>query len=169
VSRYRRGVSAHQIPQHVRLDAVADSWASSPGVRASMRANRRRDTKPELAVRRLVHAAGLRYRVDYAPLPNQRRLRADLVFTRARVAVFVDGCFWHGCPQHHTVAKSNAEFWATKVAGNRARDERGEAILGAASWTVLRFWEHEDPAEVAARIAETVRGAGRGLPPRLQR
>jgi DNA mismatch endonuclease (patch repair protein) len=146
------------MPQHARLDYVADSWASNPGVRASMRANRRRDTKPELAVRRLVHAAGLRYRVDYAPLPDQRRLRADLVFTRARVAVFVDGCFWHGCPQHHTVAKSNADFWAAKVAGNRARDERVNATLGAASWTVLRFWEHDDPAEVASRIAETVRG-----------
>jgi DNA mismatch endonuclease (patch repair protein) len=122
-----------------------------------MRANKRRDTKPELAVRRLVHAAGLRYRVDSAPLPDRRRLRADLVFTRARVAVFVDGCFWHGCPQHHTVAKRNADFWAAKVADNRARDERVNATLGAAGWTVLRFWEHDDPAEVAGRIAETVR------------
>jgi DNA mismatch endonuclease (patch repair protein) len=121
-----------------------------------MRANRRRDTKPELAVRRLVHAAGLRYRVDYAPLPDQRRLRADLVFTRARVAVFVDGCFWHGCPQHHTVAKRNADFWAAKAAGNRARDERVNATLVAEGWTVLRFWEHDDPAEVATRIAQTV-------------
>ena len=79
------------------------------------------------------HAAGLRYRVDSPPLPDQRRLRADLVFTRAKVAVFVDGCFWHGCPQHHTVAKSNADFWAAKVAGNRARDERVNAKLAAAA------------------------------------
>lgn len=122
-----------------------------------MRANRRRDTQPELAVRRLVHAAGLRYRVDFAPLPGDRRLRADLVFTRAKVATFVDGCFWHGCPQHHTVAKTNADFWAAKVAGNRDRDERVNALLVDAGWTVLRFWEHEDPSTVAAAIVEAVR------------
>lgn len=139
---------------------MAGSWASSPGVRASMLANRRRDTKPELAVRRLVHRAGLRYRVDFAPLSDHRRLRADLVFTRARVAVFVDGCFWHGCPVHHTVAKKNADFWAAKVAGNRARDERVSALLENAGWAVLRFWEHDDPAEVAVRIVAMVREAG---------
>jgi DNA mismatch endonuclease, patch repair protein len=142
--------------RHGRLENVADSWASNPRVRASMRSNRRRDTRPELAVRRLVHGAGLRYRVDYAPLRDQRRLRADLVFTRAKVAVFVDGCFWHGCPQHHTVAKSNADFWAAKVADNRARDKRVTATLGAAGWTVLRFWEHEDPADVVTRIVDAV-------------
>lgn len=110
---------------------MADSWASSPGTRASMRANRRRDTKPELAVRRLVHAAGLRYRVDIAPLPDQKRLRADLVFTRARVAVFIDGCFWHGCPEHHTVAKTNAAFWSSKVTGNRERHRDRGSRAGA--------------------------------------
>jgi DNA mismatch endonuclease (patch repair protein) len=128
-----------------------------------MLANRRRDTGPELAVRRLVHAAGLRYRVDFAPLPEQRRLRADLVFTRARVAVFVDGCFWHGCPEHHTVAKNNADFWAAKVSENRARDERVNALLKDAGWTVLRFWEHEHPAEVAARAVATVQESKRGI------
>lgn len=121
-----------------------------------MRANRRRDTAPELAVRRLVHAAGLRYRVDFAPLPDHRRLRADLVFTRAKVAVFVDGCFWHGCPQHHTVAKSNADFWAAKLTSNRARDERVNATLDAAGWTVLRFWEHERPEVVAEAVRAAV-------------
>lgn len=139
---------------------VQDSWASSAGVRASMIANRRRDTKPELAVRRRVHATGLRYRVDFPPLPHERRLRADLVFVRARVAVFIDGCFWHGCPQHHTKAKNNADFWATKVSGNRARDSRVNELLATAGWTVLRFWEHEDPAAVAQDIVEAVRGPG---------
>lgn len=124
-----------------------------------MLGNRRRDTQPELAIRRLVHAAGLRYRVDFAPLPDQRRLRSDLVFTRARVAIFVDGCFWHGCPVHHTVAKRNADYWAAKVAGNRARDERVTALLTEAGWTVLRFWEHEDPTEVTACIVEVVQEA----------
>lgn len=122
-----------------------------------MLGNRSRDTKPELAVRRLVHAAGLRYRVDIAPLRDRRRLRADLVFTSVKVAAFVDGCFWHGCPQHHTVAKTNAEFWAAKVEGNRARDERVNAALAEAGWTVLRFWEHEEPAAVATAIVDVVR------------
>src|SRR5690242_1595504 len=85
------------------------SWASSEGVRASMRANRGRDTAPELAVRRAVHRLGLRYRVSARPIASLRRT-ADLVFPRQRVAVFVDGCFWHGCPVHHTVAKTNAAF-----------------------------------------------------------
>jgi DNA mismatch endonuclease (patch repair protein) len=123
-----------------------------------MRANRSRDTKPELAVRRLVHEMGLRYRVDFPPLPSNGRMRADLVFTRARVAVFIDGCFWHGCPEHHTVARTNADFWAMKVSGNRARDERTNAALNEAGWTVLRFWEHEDPRVAARAIGEVVRG-----------
>lgn len=124
-----------------------------------MRANRRRDTKPELAVRRLVHAMGLRYRVDYAPLSANKRSRADLVFTRAKVAVFIDGCFWHGCPRHHTVASTNAAFWRTKAEGNRVRDERTNTALRDAGWTVLRFWEHQDPHTVADAIREAVLSA----------
>ncbi|WP_415296883.1 hypothetical protein [Cellulosimicrobium sp. SJTW-1] len=86
-----------------------------------MQAIRRRDTKPELAVRRVLHARGLRYRVDFAPLPGLRR-RADIVFTRARVAVFIDGCFWHGCPEHGQQAfKRNIDYWPSKIAGNVAR------------------------------------------------
>lgn len=130
-----------------------------------MQGNRSRDTQPELAVRRLVHAAGLRYRVDYAPLRNLRRLRADIVFTRAKVAVFVDGCFWHGCPEHHTAAKTNKEFWSAKVTGNRERDSRTNSILQEAGWAVLRFWEHEDPVIVAAKICDSVR-TRRPDPPR---
>jgi len=121
-----------------------------------MQANRRRDTAPEMAVRRLVHAAGLRYRVDCRPLPDLNR-RADLVFTRAKVAVFVDGCFWHGCPEHHTVAKSNAQFWAEKVRKNRERDAETDRVLEAAGWTVIRCWEHEDPPDVASRVIRAVR------------
>ncbi|WP_255647253.1 very short patch repair endonuclease [Nocardiopsis sp. MT53] len=123
-----------------------------------MRANRGRDTGPELAVRRLVHAAGLRYRVSARPLPALRRT-ADLVFTRRRVAVFVDGCFWHGCPEHHTTARTNAAYWAEKVRANRERDADTDRRLGEAGWTVLRFWEHEEPAAVAERIVAAVRGA----------
>ncbi len=129
-----------------------------------MRANRRRDTKPELAVRKLVHAAGLRYRVDLAPLPDHRRHRADLVFTRAKVAVFIDGCYWHGCSEHHRQPAANADYWSVKVAGNRDRDARVTSLLTDAGWTVLRFWEHENPAAVAAAIVDVVR-ARRPTPP----
>ncbi|MEU0491246.1 very short patch repair endonuclease [Nocardiopsis sp. NPDC006139] len=132
--------------------------ALNEGVRKSMRANRGRDTGPELAVRRLVHAAGLRYRVSARPLPALRRT-ADLVFTRRRIAVFVDGCFWHGCPEHHTTARTNAAYWAEKVRANRERDADTDRRLGEAGWTVLRFWEHEEPAAVAERIVAAVRGA----------
>lgn len=135
---------------------VNESWASSPGVRRGMQSNRGRDTKPELAVRRAAHAAGLRYRVDRRPLSGLNR-RADLVFTRAKVAVFVDGCFWHGCPLHHTVAKANADFWAQKVARNRDRDAETDRLLRDAGWTVIRAWEHEPPEEVVARIVAVVR------------
>ena len=109
-------------------------------------------------MRRLVHAAGMRYRVNHRPLPQLRRT-ADLVFTRRRIAVFIDGCYWHGCPKHHRQPAANADYWAAKVARNRARDADTDAALAAAGWTRLRFWEHEDPAAVAAAIVATVRGA----------
>lgn len=126
-----------------------------------MRGNRRRDTRPELAVRRLVHAAGLRYRVDFPPLPDRPRLRADLVFSRVRVAVFIDGCYWHGCPEHYRPASRNAAFWSRKIAANRERDTRTNETLEAAGWTVLRFWEHEDPKNIATEISQIVRNCRR--------
>lgn len=122
-----------------------------------MRGNARRDTKPELAVRRLVHASGLRYRVDFAPLSEMRRRKADLVFTRAKVAVFVDGCFWHGCPRHYRKATTNADYWVAKVRANQARDTSTDLALSESGWTVLRFWEHEQPDEVARKVISTVR------------
>lgn len=121
-----------------------------------MQGNRRRDTKPELAVRRAVHALGLRYRVDARPLPDLNR-RADLVFTRAKVAVFVDGCYWHGCPEHGTRAKANASYWGPKIKRNRDRDDETDRLLGEAGWVSLRIWEHEDAYEVARQIASEVR------------
>jgi DNA mismatch endonuclease (patch repair protein) len=135
---------------------MSKSWASSDATRRSMQGNRGRDTKPELAVRRLLHAEGLRYRVDYRLEPSLRT-RPDIVFTRARVTVFIDGCFWHGCPQHHTVSSTNAPYWADKVTQNGARDTRNSAALTDLGWTVLRFWEHEDPKHVATVVAEAVR------------
>lgn len=122
-----------------------------------MQANRSRDTGPEMAVRRLIHAAGLRYRVACPPLVSLRR-KADIVFTRQHIAVFIDGCFWHGCPEHGTREfKTNAEYWTPKIARNRTRDEQTTQTLGAAGWTVLRFWEHEEPREVAQRIEQMCR------------
>lgn len=120
-----------------------------------MRSNKGRDTAPELALRRAVHARGLRYRVGTRPLRRVRRT-ADLVFTRARVAVFLDGCFWHGCPTHHTVSVTNSAFWADKVDTNRRRDRDTDQKLRAAGWTVIRVWEHEDTEQAADTVARIV-------------
>lgn len=127
------------------------SWASSAAARATMQGNRGRDTRPELAIRRALHARGRRYFVNRRPVPSIRRT-ADLVFPTARLAVFVDGCFWHGCPQHHTVAKTNADFWAEKVRGNRERDEETGRMLAEHGWTVLRLWEHVPVDDAVAQV-----------------
>lgn len=133
------------------------SWASSPGVRRSMLANRGRDTKPELALRKAVHALGLRYRVDHPlPLPGVRR-RGDLVFTRTKVVCWLDGCYWHACPNHFTVARTNPEFWAVKIARTVQRDLETDRLLAQAGWLSLRFWEHENPGVAAEAIAQAVR------------
>ncbi|MGW5703486.1 very short patch repair endonuclease [Amycolatopsis japonica] len=131
------------------------SWASSPAVRTSMRGNRGRDTRPERLLRTQLHARGLRYRVSARPLPNLRRT-ADIVFPKAKIAVFVDGCYWHGCPDHHRQAKTNAQFWKTKIADNKRRDSETNSILKENGWTVLRFWEHEDVTQVADQISMTL-------------
>lgn len=127
------------------------SWASSTVSRATMKANRGGDTKPELAVRRIVHAAGYRYRVNARPERDLRRT-ADLLFTRKKIAVFIDGCFWHGCPTHYISPKANVAYWSEKVARNRARDADTTAVLEQRGWLVMRFWEHEDPSDVAAAV-----------------
>lgn len=121
-----------------------------------MQANRSRDTGPELAVRRILHARGLRYRVAAAPLPSLRR-RADIVFSRQRIAVFIDGCFWHGCHDHgRRHFNHNVDYWPSKIATNMARDLDTTARLSEAGWHVMRFWEHESPNDVAAAIEHAV-------------
>ncbi|MBB6392715.1 very short patch repair endonuclease [Microbacterium thalassium] len=130
---------------------MADSWASSETSRRTMVANRRRDTQPEMRVRRILHAAGLRYIVDARPITSSRS-RADIVFTKRRIAVFIDGCFWHRCPVHGTTPKANSDYWTPKLERNVKRDQEVTQSLMAAGWTVLRFWEHEDPTTVAAEI-----------------
>ena len=144
---------------------MADSWASSAGRRRNMQANRSQDTGPELAVRKLVHKAGLRYRVAAQPEPNLRR-RADLVFPTQRIAVFIDGCFWHGCPEHgRRTWNHNRDYWPTKIATNKARDLETTFLLVRSGWRVLRFWEHEDPRDVANDIIEAV-SSPIGTPPK---
>jgi DNA mismatch endonuclease (patch repair protein) len=120
-----------------------------------MRGNKRRDTVPELAIRRAAHASGLRYRVDARPLPDLNR-RADLVFTRTKVAVFVDGCYWHGCPEHGTVARTNADYWASKILRNRERDQETNTVLAERGWVPLRIWEHETVTAALEKIVTAV-------------
>jgi DNA mismatch endonuclease (patch repair protein) len=130
-------------------------------VSARMARTRGRDTKPEVALRSSLHRRGLRFFVDRAPLVGLRR-RADVLFPRAHVAVFVDGCFFHGCPMHATWPKHNAAFWRAKIEANRARDRDTDDRLLKAGWEVIRVWEHESPEEAAARIAHRLSGRNTG-------
>lgn len=111
-----------------------------------------KDTRPELELRRILHRRGRRFRVHYRPEPSLRRT-PDIVFTRARVVVFVDGCFWHQCPEHKTAPNANAEWWATKLSKNIIRDRDTDSRFTALGWTVVRIWEHVPP-ELAADLVE---------------
>lgn len=137
---------------------VESPSALSAEVSARMKRVRQRDTKPEMLVRSAVHGLGLRYFVDRRPVGGIRS-RADLVFPTHKVAVFIDGCFWHGCPQHATWPKSNAAFWRDKIGANKNRDRETDRKLKAEEWTVIRVWEHEDPEECAEKIAAAVRSS----------
>ncbi|MFF0072292.1 very short patch repair endonuclease [Streptomyces sp. NPDC005494] len=128
---------------------------SSPSVSARMSRQARRDTAPEVAVRKLLHASGYRYRLNER-VPAMSRRTIDIAFTRVKVAVFLDGCFWHGCPEHATQPKVNAGWWRQKLDRNMARDLETTEHLHAAGWTVLRFWEHESAAKVALQVAQAV-------------
>ena len=110
----------------------------------------RRDSKPELRLREELHRLGLRYRIQLRGLPGT----PDIAFTRARIAVFVDGCFWHRCPEHGVTPKSNRDWWKAKLDGNVARDRRNDLALTGLGWLPFRIWEHEDPVEAALRVEE---------------
>lgn len=127
----------------------------SVAVRNVMRANRGVDTKPELRLRSQVHRAGLRYAVDVRPEADINR-RADLVFRSAKVAVYVHGCFWHGCPKHYALPKSNKKYWAEKVRRNKERDVETRKILSSRGWKVLVFWEHQSPEASGVKTIESV-------------
>lgn len=128
--------------------------ASSDLIRDRMRNTKRRDTKPEIELRSALHRLGFRFRVD-VPINGSRR-RSDIVLTSDQVVVYVDGCFWHGCPEHGTIPKQNRQWWIEKLAANRARDDATDADLAAHGWTVLRFWEHEDPLAAATAVREVL-------------
>jgi DNA mismatch endonuclease (patch repair protein) len=117
----------------------------------------RRDTDPEMQVRRELYRRRMRYRVD-APLPGMPRRRADVMFPRRKVAVFVDGCFWHSCPAHFSIPRANHDWWVAKLRKNVERDRETDAHLRALGWVVLRFWEHEDPNVVVDAVERVVRG-----------
>lgn len=134
-------------PPRIRPDA---------SLSAKMSTLSRRDTKPEVALRKALHRRGIRFRLQ-VKVPGNRRRTIDIAFPRARLAVFVDGCFWHSCPDHYVPPRTNAEWWRWKVDLNRARDEDTDARLMAAGWRVLRIWEHVDPQEAAGLVAAIYR------------
>ncbi|NUW43283.1 very short patch repair endonuclease [Nonomuraea rhodomycinica] len=121
-----------------------------------MSRQRSRNTQVEVLLRKELHRAGLRFRVHRRPVSDLRR-EADVVFGPARVAVFVDGCYWHGCPEHATWPKTNADFWREKINRNRERDRDTDQKLTDVGWMPIRVWEHEDPTEAAKSIVAVVR------------
>ncbi|MFI9836309.1 very short patch repair endonuclease [Nonomuraea sp. NPDC051941] len=129
---------------------------TTPAVSRRMSRQRSRNTQVEVLLRKELHRAGLRFRVHRRPVPGLRR-EADVVFGPARVAVFVDGCYWHGCPEHATWSKTNADFWRQKINRNRERDRDTDQKLIDVGWLPIRVWEHEDPEEAAKSIVVVVR------------
>ncbi|AFV87945.1 Putative DNA mismatch endonuclease [Acidipropionibacterium acidipropionici ATCC 4875] len=121
--------------------------ASTPGRAANMRAIHRRDTKPERQLSSALHALGYRFRRDFPIRIGKVTVRPDIVFTRKHVAIFLDGCFWHGCPEHGHRPSVHQSYWNPKLERNHARDVRNNQSLEDAGWTVIRFWEHEELAE----------------------
>lgn len=125
-----------------------------------MKGNRKRDTRPEIALRSALHRAGLRFRRDYPiRLQGRRPVRVDVAFTRARVAVFVDGCFWHSCSEHGTKPATNPAYWRSKLARNIARDHEVDEALRSGGWLPVHVWEHEEAREAAQRVADVVHAA----------
>jgi DNA mismatch endonuclease (patch repair protein) len=159
--------SSHGTPSALGAPSAQDKpypLPANPGRSANMRANRRTDTKPELALRSALHAMGYRYRKDLRLDLPQRRVRPDIAFTARKVAVFVDGCFWHACPQHGSQPKNNEWYWSPKLLRNVERDREADAALAEAGWLVVRLWEHVPVADAVAAVVAAV-GGPRSLPP----
>lgn len=135
--------------------------ASSTAAKKRMQANRRRDTKPERLLRSILHTRGRRYRIDY-PIRTAhgvRPIRPDIVFTQARLVVFIDGCFWHSCPQHSSQPKANSSYWEAKLDENIRRDQRNTEALESAEWRVLRIWTHTAPDDAADLVDGALKDA----------
>ncbi len=126
--------------------------ASTPCARSRMEKQKQRDTGPEMKIRSIIHRAGFRFRTDYRP-ESSLKTRADIVFPRIKLAVFIDGCFWHSCPIHKTIPKSNTVWWQEKLEANRCRDRAADRALEEFGWTVIRIWEHEDPEQATQKIS----------------
>jgi DNA mismatch endonuclease (patch repair protein) len=139
-------------------------FTTDRGRAANMRGNRRANTKPEMALRAALHALGYRYRKDFRLDLPLRRVRPDIAFTRRKVAVFVDGCFWHACPEHGSAPKSNEWYWSPKLAKNVERDRAADEALAQAGWIVVRLWEHV-PVDDAVAAVVTAVGEPRRTPP----
>lgn len=135
---------------------------TSPAATAKAKANRPASSKPEARLRSALHRRGLRFRKDALIRCGTVRTRPDVVFTRARVAVYVDGCFWHGCPAHQKLPKSNVDYWIPKLAANVDRDQRINSALAAEGWQVVRIWEHET---LEASVASVLEGLDHAGPP----
>jgi len=134
---------------------------TSAAATAMGKANRRADTGPEVALRSALHGRGLRFRKDFPiRIRGRRPVRPDIVFTRQRVAVFVDGCFWHGCEQHCVIPKSNVAYWEPKLAANRRRDREVDRWLTEEGWRVLRVWEHEPLDQAVERVVSCLDARG---------
>jgi DNA mismatch endonuclease (patch repair protein) len=139
------------------------SWAASPGVRRSMQSNRPRDTRPERALRSALHRAGLRFRKHVRPEPGLA-CEADVVFPSAKLAIFIDGCFWHGCPTHGSRPRLNSDFWTRKLDRNRERDRANDEALVAAGWNVHRIWEHVRVDDAVTEVQDRLARLGAGSP-----
>jgi DNA mismatch endonuclease, patch repair protein len=154
--RFRRLLARH--PSRAQIVGMKRPFSeTTPKMRLRMSRQKARDTGPEMLLRRALHRRGLRYQLHVAPVPGLQR-RADIVFPRQRIAIFVDGCYWHGCPEHGTQPRKNAAYWSQKIASNKLRDADTTAQLKAAGWRVLRVWEHELADSVAHQVWELVRG-----------
>ncbi len=168
--RVKKGKKAQAKPRETAASRSATEAAAKgkvypftadPGRAANMRGNRRADTKPELALRAALHALGYRYRKDFRLDLPLRRVRPDIAFTSRKVAVFVDGCFWHACPDHGSKPKNNDWYWSPKLAKNVERDRAADAALAQAGWTVVRLWEHVPLADAIDAVVAAAGGPRR--------
>lgn len=131
---------------------------TSPAASAALRGSRKRDTRPELRLRSLLHRRGMRFRVDRLVTAGDIRVRPDILFSAARVAVFIDGCFWHQCPEHGNVPRRNQAYWVPKLRRNVERDKLVTSALMDQGWCVIRIWEHTDPDVAASTVASAISG-----------